>query len=374
MTAENSSWLRRHPRLALIGINLSIFLFVALIAELALRIYIPYNPGYYMSVEGNSRELIYPFGIIKINSDGYPDEEFDRSKGRNVGYFGDSVTYGVGAGHGYRFSDLLAEAYPEYEHMNFGGIGLSVSEATIAESVALADEFELDVAIYLFNLNDIVPDLAVTAAPEGAETKVPFARSMRVWLLKNADWLRGKSYLYTYMRTIAKNFLEVRGVGFHGYRAREFHPKEERAVLRETADRINLFRSTLAAKGVEFLLLLLPYEMQISQEAEETYAGLGISWEDGFIDGSTQAIIIDSLDENVRHSDLYYAFVDPNDVEKSRAVNGLGEYFVYDRGDKMDWNHPNRAGHRAIADYLIRLRIFGASKAPEAADAVDRGP
>ena len=65
------------------------------------------------------------------------------------------------------------------------------------------------------------------------------------------------------------------------------------------------------------------------------------------------------LDPDVRHFDAYYAFVDPDHVAEARAANGLGQYFVYDRGDKLDWNHPNRAGHRAIANYLASQGIFG---------------
>ena len=34
--------------------------------------------------------------------------------------------------------------------------------------------------------------------------------------------------------------------------------------------------------------------------------------------------------------------------------------FVYDKGDKLDWNHPNRAGHRLIADYVQELGILDA--------------
>ncbi|MBW2233348.1 MAG: hypothetical protein JRH17_23445, partial [Deltaproteobacteria bacterium] len=74
------SWLRRHPTLALIGVNVAIFLSAMLIAEIALRLYIPYNPSYYVSVAGNSREVVYPYGVIKINSHGFADDEFDMSK------------------------------------------------------------------------------------------------------------------------------------------------------------------------------------------------------------------------------------------------------------------------------------------------------
>jgi hypothetical protein len=34
-------------------------------------------------------------------------------------------------------------------------------------------------------------------------------------------------------------------------------------------------------------------------------------------------------------------------------------YFVYDKGDKIDWNHPNRAGHARIAEGFIRSGACG---------------
>jgi hypothetical protein len=54
----------------------------------------------------------------------------------------------------------------------------------------------------------------------------------------------------------------------------------------------------------------------------------------------------------VRYFDAYRAF------DGYRAQAALGEYYVYDKGDKIDWNHPNRAGHRVIADYLIKERFL----------------
>jgi phospholipase/lecithinase/hemolysin len=32
----------------------------------------------------------------------------------------------------------------------------------------------------------------------------------------------------------------------------------------------------------------------------------------------------------------------------------VGEYFVFNRGDALDWVHPNRAGHRLVAEYLLK--------------------
>ena len=62
--------------------------------------------------------------------------------------------------------------------------------------------------------------------------------------------------------------------------------------------------------------------------------------------------------------DAYWAVVQPTDEVGSRQANRVGEYFVHDEGDKLDWNHPNRAGHVKIASYLADLGVPGAERAP----------
>ncbi len=371
MSRREVSWLRRHPILVLLAVNAMLFVGSALVAEVFLRFYVPYNPGYYVAVQGNSQEVEYPYGTIKINRDGFADIDWDLGASRHVGYFGDSVTYGVGAGYGYRFTDLLREAYPELTHLNLGGIGLSVSQETIDQSIELSERYDLDTAVYFLNMNDIVPDASV--APPDANADVadtPWTYDGANWLRNHADWLRGKSYLYSWLRTVVKNQLEARGVGFHGFKAYEMQPTAERAVLLETAHRIEQFHDQLAQHGTELIVVLVPYEMQISEEAARVYRAQGIPWEDDFIGGATQKILTQELGSRMRVIDLLPAFVDPQHPEASRAENGVGEYFVYNRGDKLDWNHPNRAGHRVIADYLTRVELLGPTQARPGAGTV----
>ncbi|MGD8282006.1 MAG: hypothetical protein PVF69_12675 [Gemmatimonadota bacterium] len=355
MGRDQRPWFARHPALALLGVNLTVLLLVGGAAELGLRHFVRYNPGFYTSVQVTDTELRHPYGVIKINSDGFPDDEFDLSKPLRVGYFGDSVTYGVGAGYPYRISEYLEEAYPEYEHLNLGGIGLSVSSAEIENSAVLARRFGLTDAIYLFNLNDILPDQAFSGEIRPASLR------LRDSIVNYLDWMRGRSYLYTFIREKAKAFLAARGVGFHGYTAYEFEPTANEQVLRETAERINAFHRRLAELGVRLTVVILPYEMQISSAAAEAYAAHGIHWEDGFLDGSAQRVMMRHLAPDVPVIDAFHAFVgDGAEIAKRRARNGLGEYFVYDKGDKLDWNHPNRKGHRAIARYLAEQHILNA--------------
>lgn len=360
MVEANTRWLRRHPIVVLLAVNVLLFAALGLMAEVFLRFYVPYNPGYYVAVRGTSQEVEYPYGTIKINRDGFADIDWELGPGRHVGYIGDSVTYGVGAGYGYRFTDLLREAYPEFTHLNFSGIGLSVSQETIDWALELANRYALDTAVYFMNLNDIVPDATVAPPdPSHGSTGVPWTRRALGWVSGHVDWLRGKSYLYTWLRTAVKNRLEASGVGFHGYKAYELDPMAERAVFVETAGRIRKLHDRLAERGVELIVVLLPYEMQISDEAARVYRGHGITWEPGFLEGSAQRTLLELLSPFMRVVDLMPAFVDPANRERSRSAIGVGQYFVYDRGDKLDWNHPNRAGHRRIADYLTRIELLG---------------
>lgn len=355
-TGARPRWFSRHPVLSLLALNLALLVGVAALAEIALRLYVPYNPGYYTGVAGRGREVIYPYGVIKINSAGFADDEFDLSRPHKVGYFGDSVTYGVGAGHGYRVSDLLRAAHPAYEHMNLGGIGLSLGDAEIRWATDLAVKYALERAVYLFNLNDILPDQQASAG--GPQ---PGLVTLRTRLLDSLDWLRGRSYLYTAVRSKAKNALEGLGYGFHGYTAYELFPERHAEAIRQTAGRIDRFASALGEHGISLAVVILPYEMQISREAELEYEKDGIDWGPGFVGGETQRVLKESLAPGLAVYDAYYAFVDPDAVEASRARNGLGEYFVFDQGDKLDWNHPNRAGHRKIADYLVAKELLPAA-------------
>lgn len=353
MSQTNTSFFRRHPVLSLLAFNAIIFGVLLLIAEVALRLSINYQPGYYVSVSGTNTELEYPYGIIKINSDGFPDAEFDLTKDRRIGYYGDSVTYGVGAGYGYRISDILEKQYPEWSHLNFGGIGLSIGDGDIQFCVDLAKKYGLTEMVYLLNMNDILPDEVASG-----EVTTIFGR-VRNDVFEKADWLRGRSYTYTWFRNTVRDFLTSRGIGFHGYPTYELFPMENENVIAQTAGRINRLDQALAAEGTELILVYLPYEMQISQEAATVYGEHGIKWDPEFIGGETQRLLSKYLDPGIRRYDALAAFVDARNPEASRQANGLGEYFVYNRGDNLDWNHPTREGHLKIAKMMIARDVFG---------------
>jgi lysophospholipase L1-like esterase len=136
-------------------------------------------------------------------------------------------------------------------------------------------------------------------------------------------------------------------------------PERNAASVEQLAARVNQLYVRLDEMGVELIVLLVPYEIQISDEAARTYAAHNVRWSEGFPAGSTQRMLRAGFDPGIRTLDLMDAFVDPEAPGRSRAEIGVGEFFVYDKGDKLDWNHPNRDGHRRIAEFLIERKIFG---------------
>jgi hypothetical protein len=203
----------------------------------------------------------------------------------------------------------------------------------------------------------------MAAAPRGDSgsrrpTESP-VRSLRKFVLQRLDVLRSRSYLYNFLRLRVKNLLVLRGFEASGFQAVELEPGRHGDVFDLTATRVNEAARLLQEAGVRFCVLILPYEMQISSQAESVYRKIGVRWEDGFVEGSPQRAITRRLSQGIEWLDARAAFLDPDDPETGRAANELGRYFVHDRGDKIDWNHPTRAGHRRIAELVLERGFCG---------------
>jgi hypothetical protein len=344
------SWFQRHPGLALLGVNVALLALIAGIAEIALRLWVPYNPGYYVVLREEPGAYHYPFGLLLRNSHSFADDEFDLASTKpRIGYFGDSVTRGVGAGHGYRIQDVLKTLRPEYDHWTFESAVNGIDQKSHPRILEIAEQFELDEIVYLLNLNDLLP----TRRTQGGETGSTM-RSLRQHF-KFLDELRGRSYLYSALRFRFAELMLSFGYGHTGWKAAELFPQQHAEIVRETGRRVTALADDVLKQGRIFRVVLLPYEMQISDEAARTYQEAGVAWEPGFLERSTQRAIREALPERIEIVDAYWAFVDPQDEAGSRRANRVGEYFVYNRGDKLDWNHPNRDGCRKIAEYLVRL-------------------
>ncbi|MCB1531102.1 MAG: hypothetical protein H6853_02605 [Rhodospirillales bacterium] len=336
-----------HPKLTLGFFVLFLLLLLAGLSEIFLRFIVSYDIGYYTAVKKQGK-YEYPYGTIYMNEAGYPDTAFDLgSSKKRIGYFGDSVVFGVGAGAGHRLSDLLEDRYPAFEHWTFGMISNGIQDDSILQK---ARAYNLNTVVYAFNLNDILPRTPHKNKGEGVSENGPFLFQTQRWIGTNLDGLlRGRSYLYTALRTVAKNILVRLGYSTTGFRAAEFFPSENLPLIQEVAGRINDMARSLKKEHIDFCVILLPYEMQISRDAEKTYAALGIKWEKGFEDGSTQDIL--KKDLNIKYIyDGRDAFTGLKDTIRT------GDYFVYNKGDKIDFNHPNREGHALLTKGFIQSR------------------
>jgi hypothetical protein len=315
-------------------------------AEGTLRVFVDSDPAYYVAFSNPEPGAVvrYPYGEIRYNADGFADDDFDTVKSRpRVGYVGDSVCFGVGAGHGHRISELMEQAYPGYEHMNFTG-GLGGGTLQVRErALRYGETYDLDAVVYLMNLNDILPDGRNNDLNELQERG----------LFQAIEWFRGRSYLYTYVRQILKD-LRNPGGGPPSY---EMFPQEHREVLLATGARVAAIQRDLEPMGIRFVVLMLPYEMQVSDEAARVYAEAGTVWEPAFLEGATQAVLREQLSGLVVVDGLE-AFLGPGVDPSRRADLGVGEAFVYNKGERLDWNHPNRLGHRLLADHLAASGVL----------------
>lgn len=310
-------------------------------SECLLRVLVDSDPSYYVAFSDPAPGTVvsYPYGEIRYNQDGFADDDFEPVKSRpRVGYLGDSVCFGVGAGHGHRVSELMETAYPGYEHMNLtGGLGGGTLEVR-DKALRFSERYDLDAIVYMLNLNDVRPT-ARRDSLKALQTNP---------LFKAAEWFRGRSYLYTYVRQIAKDLRNPGG----GPPAYELFPSEHRSVIEETAGRVSEIGREMAARGVQFIVLIPPYEMQISDEAAAVYAQAGNTWEDAFIDGATQDLLAEFITDCVVVDGLT-GFIGPDRDPAARARYGVGEAFVYNLGERLDWNHPNRLGHRLLGEALV---------------------
>jgi hypothetical protein len=327
--------------------------FVVACAEIALRYFGKLNIHYYTGYTKPGLHE-YPYGVIPINSDGHPDEEFVvKENERRIGYFGDSITYGVGTGYNYRVPDLLQNSFPDYRHWVFAQVGVALTTPELEKEIA---KYRLASVIYLMNLNDILPS-EILSAHGGVDSGSFLANLAGAGVVGKVDsMLRGKSYAYTYMRLGFKNALQRAGYEQLGI-AYELRPEQYRKIVEDTAARVVGIVQSASKLGVRMCVLILPYEMQISTDAAAKYASLGFSWEEGFLQGSPQKMLAQAMrPKGVNVFDAREAF--------ANSHLKVGEAWVFDKGDKIDWNHPNRVGHAHIARWLAANPAFKAQCLP----------
>lgn len=323
-------------------------LLILIFLEIFLRSYINYNPSYYSAFKKNYKYISYPYGIIPVNSLGYFDDEFKKNNKKTIGYVGDSVLYGVGAGYPYRVTDILKKKGGDFNIYNLGTLpGQDVLNKNFVKKIfSLKEEFNLSRLIYLMNLNDLSD---IIYNEQGSLNKKQKKNVNFLKILNSKFAFLDNSYLYNFIKFKIKNKLLQRGFDYHGYTALELHPSQNLELIKKVTNKINLVANSLKENDIKFCLAILPYEMQISKDAAEFYKKIGIRFSDDFIDFKTQKIILENIDKSVIDTIILGETFD-------RTLK-IGEYFVFNKGDKIDFNHLNRKGHLKISEEIFNKRF-----------------
>ena len=346
--ASIAHFIARHQRSVLVCWVVLLLCVILIVAEVVLRYSVPYQMHYYTPIRISNRLDSYSFGDIPFNSNGYPDREWDATDTRErVGFWGDSITSGVGAGFGYRYSDIIRDSRQDRYYMNFGGPGEDgiADDAAIGKILTLVERFRLSKVVYAMDLNDILPDKDSVVAQR------PPLHGVKRLIKKYLDFLRTRSYVYYYLRLKLTSLAVRLGYGYHGDEMYELHPARNAAIVEQTVRRINRLSAALQTKGAGLCVLVFPYEMQVSTDAASRYRRDGIRWSSELLAGEPQKTILRGLSPEIGAVDLTAAFAQM--ANSSQRIR-VGQYFVFNRGDALDWIHPNRDGHRLIAEYLLK--------------------
>ena len=149
----------------------------------------------------------------------------------------------------------------------------------------------------------------------------------------------------TYVRFLVKKQLVKAGYEASGYESIELFPKKNKIHLINASKKIDQWLRLTKKKGFKSCVVVIPYEMQISQDAKDYYQSINIKFESDFENFSTQKYIKENLKDNKN-----FFFINKNGFKEKK----VGSYFVFNKGDKIDFNHPNRLGHLVIAKEEIK--------------------
>jgi hypothetical protein len=326
------------------------FILILFFLEIVCRNLIEFEMDYYaVPKKANEKNLnIHPYGVIPINKDGFFDKEFNfENNKRKIGYFGDSVTYGVGAGYPYRFTEYLNKLSPEFDHLNLsGGINISLVNWNDEINNYLINN-NIKKIIYMMNLNDIAPLSYEYLKIKGERQEIQNIGYLKTLISPIDKIARGNSMLYTFVRFKIKFFFVKRGFEASGNEAIELYSYKNKNHIINASNVINQWSKSMNIIGIKTCVVILPYEMQISKIASEHYKKIGIKSEKDFENFSTQRLLKNYLNKTT------YSLI----LEKGFLEKNIGHYFVFNKGDKIDFNHPNREGHLVIAKEISKNKV-----------------
>ena len=336
-------------------INLLMIIAFLSIGELLTRIFVNYKTNFYALPQFSSSPNttnIHPYGKIPINSKSSPDEEWNSPKTKKrYAYIGDSVVYGVGAGYPFRITEYLDRFAPNIEHINISDKISFLIEPE--KNMLLFNEFiienKIDKIVYLMNLTDIADFINVKNENKNVAISRSNVAKLKDFIYPVDNFMRLNSNLYNYVRFKFKNILITNlGLNISGYKAIELEPNKNEVNIKNSAKNLAIILKNKKISR-DICIIMLPYEMQISKDASKQYKKLGIKYDNEFLEFKTQKIFTSEFKKN-SNSKIY--FLNNNFPEAK-----VGRYFVFNLGDKIDFNHPNRYGHKILAKQIVSRKI-----------------
>jgi lysophospholipase L1-like esterase len=291
---------------------------------------------------------------VTINSRGWRDAEYSLEKPQGATRLmvvGDSVVFGYGVEMEDMFPKVLerelnSQAQGHYEVISLGG----AASHTHAQKNMIKDNVSVnkpDLVILAFNLNDILP--AVTDNAPAPDTRRFMAGSI-LRLRKRLDAaFRSNSHLYFMLRERIKIVLRKFAIAsptMLPLGAFDIESDYGIAAWRDTREALLEIAAHLKHEQIPFLLAILPVEMQMSPEVADLYRReYGFTFADSLVNGKPQEWIRDFAEQQgIAYVDLLTAF----------RRNPSEQKFFRVYGGSIDWNHPNRRGHKIIAEELKR--------------------
>ncbi len=159
---------------------------------------------------------------------------------------GDSVTFGVGVPAEKTFAGLIQQAVPDIMVWNTGVVGYSVENYKDVLNRFLDSGRSIRKAFIFFTLNDIYAQPNIQSSSTWSETTLAF--------------LRRNSKLYM----LTKNLLFDRSKSYFIYDYEQF--EKTNPHLLATVKILGEINADLHDRGIDFLIILLPYEYQIRRQ------------------------------------------------------------------------------------------------------------
>ncbi len=295
---------------------------------------------------------------VKINSLGWRDREHKIGKRKGViriAAVGDSVTFGTGVDIEDTYFRVLERLFddhfrgsPDYETLSFaGGAGNTYFAKQVIERTV--PFYKIDTAVLAFNLNDIQPRRFVkeAAGELKSEGKAP-------WKIRRTldRMFRTRSHLYFLFRERVKALLRPYGIvnpSMNFEAAFDMRSERAQRAWKDTSTALEEIATFLRGRGVRFILLILPYDMQTGPEVAREYRQrYNLRFDPSLEAGEPQKIIRAFAEE------CGIEVIDPLDDFRK---NPEQPKFIRTLGPSIDWNHLNARGHEMVAQAIYRYLV-----------------